>query len=395
MGRVVGWCVAGLVGVAIGWFSRGAFPAARPEPEAGPAAADAAGTAPVPELAAGTMPALAPAPVPAASNESSPSAPKRSSTVRRSVDEILVDFRAAIAETDTSRFKNAVRELGEADDPRGDAALVELMADLSTPLPVVGEELQKALTNSRADGIAAAARARLESAIERNESAWHHYQGWVDLVAAHGTEADLEWLASDAFKSQEGWALPAIARTGHPTAAKILARRIESGGAEETTRAVGEFAKLRPDLAWPLVLLHPSREALSSYAKSAPLENLGPVEEHLRSLPDDEARIEAVYVVSALERRGLDVSEFATLTQAPVRFLARIAAGEPVTPRTRPLLNAAGYAIEYNSLTWTEDAARTLDAADAALDSAGITVGGPDYPYVARLVRDGIKKRWN
>jgi hypothetical protein len=172
---------------------------------------------------------------------------------------------------------------------------------------------------------------------------------------------------------------------------------MRAGRRDGLSQAIGDLGESRPDDAWTLVLEareEDTLETMRQFVRKAPEATLLRVEQHLRSLPDEVLRIEAVYVVEALRRRRRDVSTLAAVVDAPVLFVERVASGAPLTEAERPLLNRAGYAIEYNRVAWSERSARALERADATLDRAGIVVGGPDYGHVAKIVRAGLSDRW-
>ncbi len=315
------------------------------------------------------------------------------------VDALLVRLQACVAAGELGSCNAVVALLGQADDVRGDAALLALMQDETLDLPhPLGSGFGLALRNSpRSEAMATAARRRMERETAAGNSSWTASAGWIDLVAAHGAPADLDWVAGSESAAE------ALARSGRPEAAERLARmagtRDREGRYVFEDEAFAHLAAAAPDVAAALVAEHVGegsnvRGAVTAYARHAPVERLGPVEGWLRSLTSERDRVEAAYAVQALRDRGADVSGLAAHLDAPVLFLERIAAGEALTLENRPLLNAAGYAVEYNRATWSERAARALEAAQARLQRESVTVGGPSYPEVAKIVRAGLASRW-
>ncbi len=419
MVRAARWIAAAVVGIAAGWFGRGWFdPGARgpvPAVAPGPAAGEERGG---PGLAArpgdGATPSAAvpaPPPAPLLSARIAKASPSDLVEIANSkekptfdaaaVDALLVRLKQSVEAGDSNLFRVVLRLLGQADDPRGDAALVALLADPGLELPrPIGNDFHDALANSAALGIAAAARARRERAKVGEEQSWIAFAGWYDLVARHGTAEDLDWLVADAESSRGGarFAMQALGRSARPEAGPLMRRLVARAGPQpDLAEGIGALAKDRPEDAFRL-----AREdadagkpgPLERFAASAPEGSLALAEDYVRGVTAEDRRIQLVRVVEALHRRGRDLTGLSAVVDAPILFLERIAAGEPISAENRPLLGPAGYAVEYSRVTWSERAARALESADARLKRDGIDVGGPDYVKVAKTVRDGLASRW-
>jgi hypothetical protein len=321
------------------------------------------------------------------------------------VDALVTRLDSAVKAGDPQLFSAVVGLLGLANDPKGDAALIAVAADMAVDLPhPMGTELASALTDSRVPGVAAAARARCERNIAAGETSWTAVAGWFDVVAATGSEADIEWLLALA-KQQRQWAsraVDAITKADRHEGAGTILNALRNGMANSA--ALGVLAKRDPDAAGEVVaevIRSDARrfqmdvnEVLIAFADNAPERRLQDVERWIVALSNDHDRIAAVSAVESLRRRGYDTSRLSAAADAAVLYVERVAGGEAVTDANRHRLNEAGYAIEYNRTTWSERAASALERAADTLDRAGITVGGPDYREVAKQVRAGLKSRW-
>ena len=407
-----------IAGFAGGWLARGDGDADRradaPVAERPAGTAEAApGLVAAPPVAS-KAPPIAPAPPPLGAERLRTASVSdlwdlRNAKTKPTIDEggvdvLLARLRDSVRDGNTGLFLVVVDLLGLADSAKGDAALVEIMADVTTPLPeVTGPRFAEALLGSAAPGITAAARARCDRAIAEGNDSWTSVAGWFDLVARSGGPADFAWIESVATSTQRrNSAAEALARAGRPEALDTFRRIFATAALRGDVLA--ELARTQPDAAAVIVrdilsgrlllLMIDGNEAIVSYARGAPKDRLGEVETWILGLPKETDRIGAVYAIGVLSSRGYDVSALAGTVEAPVRCLERVAAGEPVTDANRSLVVTSVNAIDYSRITWTERAARALEGAAAAVEKDGVKLGGSDLTKLAAKIRAGLAARW-
>jgi hypothetical protein len=413
-----------LVGCAAGWFARGAADAPSqsamsdgPPPISSGAAGSLAGRArATPKSVSTTTAEEPPLAERLAKGTTSELARIRSADPEpvldgASVDALVARLDAAMKGGDQKLFGVVVDLLGMANDPKGDAALVAVLADkdLDLPRPMVSSFV-RALEDSSVPGIAAAARARCERNIAAGDTSWTAVDGWFALVAHSGSEADVEWLFDLGKKRSQWqqWAVGALIEADRHDGEGSIKNLFRNGvlrGDGACRDALGVLARRDPDAAAEFVraVLHGEssqgqpmdvQDVLVAYANNAPVERLADVERWIGELSRDQDRLGAVSAIEALRGREYDTARLSSSADFAIVFIDRVADGASVTDETRHLLNKAGYAIEYNRTTWSERAASALERAADTLDRAGITVGGPDCRELAKKVRAGLKSRW-
>jgi hypothetical protein len=232
----------------------------------------------------------------------------------------------------------------------------------------LGRQFFEWLRDSNVPGIVDAARARLEKETQENPGSRAAQQGWLALVAQHGTLADLDWIESfRKGRSGERTVIEAfVAAAQRPEVAQRVADLFQNRSRRWYGSHLATLGKTNPELARDLYeagLRKPrtneSRDLARAYGDVVDPGSLERARSFLLSLPADE-RIDAVYAVERMNRRKLDVSGLETVTVAPVEALERLAR-EP-RPSAKALFQAR-YAIQHNRITWTERAAKALEEA--------------------------------
>jgi hypothetical protein len=251
------------------------------------------------------------------------------------------------------------------------------MHDESVPdLP--GQHFFRCLRRSRLEGIADAAKHRVEMNLAAGETSWVAVSFWFDLALWQGDETHLDWVLAlaEAHGHQiHSMAMKALAGCPSPHVVKRVAGMIRAG----TFDSFEEFGRNQPDLCFQL--LHErliageltGQEVFRAYGRCVPGERLAEARTVLLSLRDPAQRMAAVYAVNEIARRNLSAAGLEPILLAPVETLERGGAESY-------LLSTARYAVEYNPVTWSERAA-------AALERAG-------YPTEARKVRAGLQSPW-
>jgi hypothetical protein len=306
----------------------------------------------------------------------------------------------ALEKKDPQPFRAAVAVLtAGSDDPRAREALVRLMADADVPSDLLrSPALANALGTTPDPAVAKAARARFERNLAAGETSWVAADTWLLLLARHGSPEEVAWIAERNESSQiRRKAIEALAASRNPAAVRHLRDALHAGRLDNALSAMLESSTeegLRLlEERWQALHADPpaigepgTKEVAALWSQHAPREDAPRlVREMLRSA-DERRRIEAVYALTVLARRGIDVAEFEPLLLAPVVALERRA-----TPREDGQHDAVGntavYAIEYNPITWSERAARALENAHAP--------GGSDPRKIAAKVRAGLADPWH
>jgi hypothetical protein len=362
--------LGGLVlGALIGWLIRGLIippPAPAPPPRAGE------------DMSPAPPPPAAPAP---AGSEAIPGAASPAEPPPPSPRDLLTRVRAAIREGDEGAFGTALRLLGRSEGEEAERALLALVEDPSVPSPLRGGPFLRGLARSTLPGIAAAARGRFEANLAAGEDSWVAADGWVDLVARHGDDADLVWLAG----RNESFQIVDQARRAIFSSPSEAARRA-ARGLVESTRA--DIRGQIPDyLRWDLeegfaiaerALRYVGPDAHGSsgpdlsdlfraWGGGEPDGGIPELRAFLLGLREPMHRVAAVYAVQALAKRGSDTAAFGELLLEPTLVLER---REPV----EGLLSARS-ALGYNPVAWSERAAAALDAAGFAKEARKLRAG--------------------
>jgi hypothetical protein len=312
---------------------------------------------------------------------------------------LVARLRDAVARGDRALAVAVIEALGLADRAEADDALVELMGNVALPLPhPFGGHFAKALEDSRATGVAEAARRRVDALIAGGEKSWTSGLGWFDLVARHGSRADLEWMLAHEGQLRHQ-AVEALSKSSSPQAFDLLQEEVREGRIEvRNLRALAEHspvkvADLLEDLLAREAYRGELRDMLGTYAQVLPIDRVDEAKALLRRLPDPRG-FSAVYAVEVLRRRGIDVSDMTDVMRGPERFLSTF-----LTPADADAASsrvyAAMYAIEYNRGTWSEDAARALEAAAREIRAHPLPSPSADaLEDVAAKVRTGLRNPW-
>jgi hypothetical protein len=215
-------------------------------------------------------------------------------------------------------------------------------------------------------GIAAAARARVES--DRTDETHRCDRSLFELVARHGSGEDLDWLQGlvDSMGSQRRDALVALTAAGNPLGPERFRLWAEKGWLQdhmvtglvridpEASRGVLERA-IRGELPREY---RDVRRLFRAYGRCVPEDGLGEARSFLLSLHDPALAVSAVYAVTEMHRRDLDVSRFGEIIEAPVLLLER------ANPETEEeVVEQAMRSITGCEVTWSERALAALERA--------------------------------
>jgi hypothetical protein len=119
-------------------------------------------------------------------------------------------------------------------------------------------------------------------------------------------------------------------------------------------------------------------------------ERLGELREVLESLQEPASPFQATLALEFVRQRGLDLSGFRELLEAPVRTMEQ---ADPERPS--PDLRAALFALEMRRVTWSDRAARALERAAVAFRGRSDgPVSSEELDRVAREIRAHLDARW-
>lgn len=295
---------------------------------------------------------------------------------------------------DWNLFVALVQFLGAAGTPEAQTKLVALVGDTTLLFHDwrVAGDFRAALVEAHVEGIVAATRARIEMEKEQYRDA-HRWSGWYEVVARHGSTADLEWLVAFEGRgtdSGDDLARALGAASANPPAAESYIALCRAGRGDEG--ASREFARNNPAAALPFFREEFERgtqdlsTAAGAYGSAVTEETLGEAKAFLLGLKDPEKRVAAVSAVSAMQDRKLDISGLEPILLAPVEDAERLAGATP-EERRRGFYRVL-YGIEYNRLVWSERAARALDSFAAVYEDRGGAEGLRD---VASEIRAQIR----
>jgi hypothetical protein len=286
------------------------------------------------------------------------------------VDAVIDRLDSARDRRDWNEFRSLLTLLGKADTPEAQTKLVALMGDpnLGFHRSRLGRQFFEWLEGSNVPGIVDAARARLEKETEENPGSRAAQQGWLALVAQHGSVADLDWI--ETFKkgrSGERTVIEAfVAAAQRPEVALRVADMFRNRSRRWYGSHLAALGRSNPELARELLeagLQKPrtneARALARAYGDVVDPGSLERARSFLLSLPPDE-RTAAVYAVERMRRKDLDVSGLEAVTVAPVESLERLA--QQSKPSAKALFKAR-YSIQHNQVTWTERAAKALEEA--------------------------------
>ncbi|MHC4816573.1 MAG: hypothetical protein ACYTF8_00745 [Planctomycetota bacterium] len=286
------------------------------------------------------------------------------------VNAVIDRLDTARGRRDWNEFRALLSLLGKADTPEAQKKLVALMGDpdLGFHRARMGGQFFDWLSDSKIPGIVDAARARLDKETRDNPGSRAAQQGWLALVAQHGTAADLDWI--ETFKKGRSGERTVIEAYVAAAQRPEVARRVADLFRNRTRRWYGShmaaLAQSNPELARELFeagLRKPrtneTRDLARAYGDVVTSGSLEQARSFLLSLPEGE-RLEAVYAVERMSRKDLDVSGFEAITLAPVVALEGLA--RQSKPSARALFKARN-SIQHNRVTWSERAAKALEEA--------------------------------
>ena len=286
------------------------------------------------------------------------------------VSAVIDRLDAARDRRDWNEFRALLTLLGKADTPEAQKKLVALMGDPSLGFhrSRLGRQFFDWLRDSEVPGIVDAARARLEKETAENPGSRAAQQGWLALVAQHGTVADLDWIESfRKGRSGERTVIEAfVAAADRPEVARRVADMFRNRSRRWYGSHLSALGRSNPELARDLLeagLQKPrtneARDLARAYGDVVDPGSLERARSFLLSLPAGE-RMQAVYAVERMHRRDLDVSGLEAVTVAPVEALENLA--QQAKPSAKALFQAR-YAIQHNQITWTDRAAKALEEA--------------------------------
>lgn len=319
------------------------------------------------------------------------------------VSAVIDRLDAARGRRDWNEFRALLTLLGKADTPEAQKKLVALMGDPSLGFhrSRLGRQFFDWLRDSQVPGIVDAARARLEKETKENPGSRVAQQGWLALVAQHGTVADLDWIESfRKGRSGERTVIEAfVAAADRPEVARRVADMFRNRSRRWYGSHLSALGRSNPELARDLIedgLQKPrtneARDLARAYGDVVDPGSLERARGFLLSLPAKE-RLEAVYAVERMHRRDLDVSGLEAVTVAPVEALENLA--RQSKPSARALFKAR-YAIQHNQITWTERAAKALEEAartapkshaaamNAIAQQIRASIGSDDSEWIAK-----------
>ncbi|MHC4971859.1 MAG: hypothetical protein ACYTG3_05975 [Planctomycetota bacterium] len=271
---------------------------------------------------------------------------------------------------DWNEFRALLGLLGKADTTEAQTKLVALMGDpnLGFHRSRMGRQFFDWLQDSKVPGIVEAARTRLEKERQDNPNSRAAQQGWLALVAQHGSVADLDWIETfRKGRSGERTVIEAfVAAAQRPEVARRVADMFQNRSRRWYGSHLAALGRSNPELARDLLeagLQKPrtneARDLARAYGDVVDPGSLERARNFLLSLPPDE-RMQAVYAVERMSRKDLDVSGLEAVTLAPVEALEGLA--QQPKPSAKALFKAR-YAIQHNQVTWTDRAAKALEEA--------------------------------
>ena len=287
------------------------------------------------------------------------------------VEELRQTLAWARQNRDWDNYRKAILELGVTGTPEAQALLVEIMGDetLFMPGPWLGQDFYKVLRESEVDGILQAARARAEIDLkEKADSRWRG-RGWLSLVALHGGEAELDWIASLGTSGNRTQEVHKAFAEGarNPLTAARLAASIEAGKISFSPGYLDTFARENPEAAFRAAAnglrTHPAgpRDELLGLLGSATRDStIGDAANLLLASEEIGDRIDAIEAVERMRRAGLDVSRFQPLLDDLRAVLERAARGE-LDPSEKLVSHAISTA-ENCQCAWDEPTLAALRA---------------------------------
>jgi len=358
------------LGLALGWLL---FDGDEPPParEAPPMPERPRRTAHLPRLAPDMPPRrVAAAEVRDAGVEELLRIPANAELADETVAALVERIDEAREQRDWTLFATVLQILGRAGTPEAHGKLVQLMGDRSLDF---GARMDRAFLNwldkSDAPGLVAAAKRRAGKERDKNPRATFRQAGWLALVALHGTDEDLDWLA--AFRGARGGeraVLDALtAAAARPKVARRLATLFQERRTPWSGAHIARFAGRNPAVARPLLEAglrdapeEEQRELARVYGATATPETRADTVAFLRGLKEPNLRMQAAFAVQEMQRNGIDVSDLEDLARYPVDHLETIASGPKWDYRGAM---RAVRAIERNPLTWSQRAAEILELA--------------------------------
>jgi len=309
------------------------------------------------------------------------------------VSAVIDRLDTARGQRDWNEFRSLLTLLGKAETPEAQKKLVALMGDpdLGFFRARMGRQFFDWLSDSKVPGIVDAARARLEKETRENPGSRAALQGWLALVAQHGSASDLDWIeAQNKGRSGEKTVIEAyVVAAQRPEIAQRVATLFRNRNQRWYGSHLAALAQSNPELARELFeegLKNPrtneTRDLARAYGDVVTAGNLEQARTFLLSLPIQE-RLEAVYAVERMRRKDLDVSGLETITLAPVVALEDLA--RQPKPSSRALFKAR-YSIQHNQVTWSERAAKALEEAARTAPKTHAS----SMRAVARQIRAGI-----
>lgn len=395
MGRVPTLVVGLIAGLGVGYALWGAGPSETRERERAPSR-NGVTTRDEPAPAATTPPDPPLIDILAAGNATEIDAAAGAGALGTAeVDVLLNRLGTAIENGDAALFLAAVRALGKSRDPRAHARLVEVMADVSTPLPdAASYSIAQALLDSEVPGVLAAARRRFEASAPGPSSS-----AWLQLVAAHGRAEDIDWLLGAV--PDRNAAVSYVAFAKNPVAAAAFEKLLRAHPNDaDALRWLPGHGSTHPAESYALAMeilgRHtessgpPDYSLLIALGQTVEPGRLAELRPFLDSMSGAKDRFPALVVVDAVRRRGLDTGMFATVIEAPTLTL------ETFDPsKDAVLVGEAAGAIKRYRVTWSERTARALEmAADRfrADETQNRLVESLDQ--VAGEVRAYLTSRW-
>lgn len=311
------------------------------------------------------------------------------------VQAALVRLEKAQADKDWELFRSAVEFLARTKSPAARAKLIELVGDTSIRFHDwrIAGPICDGLRGTRTDGAAAAARDRIEMEAKAYRDK-NRQTGWFEIVAAQGTPADIEWLIQRGAVNREETTAVYIAlglAAADDYAADALIRIWKEWGDPWSS---GDAAKLLIDNNRPKALaffrerfLTGAKNGARFYGDAVSEETLADAKATLLSLRDPIERTRAVYAVTRMQRNNLDISGLEPIVNAPVELAHSL-----VNADQKAIHQAyydVLYGIEYNKVTWSEDAANALDALAHAYENKSRAEA---YTELAREIRAKLGK---